>query len=72
MRHREVAHQIANKAAQQKAYRFRNLFGLLNISFLLWCWQFVNKRASAGVDKVDALEYEENLLSNVEQLVERV
>lgn len=63
---------IANKAAQQKAYRFRNLFGLLNISFLLWCWRFVNKKASAGVDKVDALEYEENLHTHVEQLVTQV
>jgi len=40
---------IANKAALNKSYRFRNLFGLLNIEFLLWCWQFVNKKA--GVDE---------------------
>lgn len=63
---------IANKAAQNKTYRFRNLFGLLNVSFLLSCWKFINKRASAGVDNVDAKTYEENLTENVEQLVEQV
>ena len=49
---------IANKVAQNKTHRFRNLFGLLNIEFLLWCWQFVNKKA--GVDEESAYEYEQN------------
>jgi len=51
---------IANKAAQNKTHRFRNLFGLLNTEFLLWSWQFVNKKAAAGVDKESAYEYEQN------------
>ncbi len=63
---------IANKAAQNKTYRFRNLFGLLNTEFLLWCWQFVNKKAAAGVDKESAYEYEQNLETNVGNLVESV
>jgi hypothetical protein len=37
---------IANKAAQNKAYRIRNLFRLLNASFLFWCWEFINRKAS--------------------------
>jgi len=63
---------IANKAAQDKTYRFRNLFGLLTLSFMFSCWEFINKRASAGVDNIDARAYEENLIGNIEQLVEQV
>jgi len=63
---------IANKAAQDKTYRFRNLFGLLTVSFLFGCWEFINKRASAGVDRIDARMYEENLIGNIEHLVQQV
>jgi len=63
---------IANKAASDKAHRFRNLFGMLTAGFLLWCWQFVNKRAASGVDRQDARSYEENLRENIEALVAAV
>lgn len=63
---------IANKAAQDKSHRFRNLFGLLNTGFLLWCWRFVNKNAAAGVDRVSAAEYAAELENNVKNLVESV
>ncbi len=60
---------IAAKAAREKSYRFRSLARMLTVSFLLWCWSFINKKAAVGVDKVSAKEYEENLLANVEDLV---
>ena len=63
---------IANKAAQDKAYRFRNLFGVLTAGFLLWCWDFINRKASAGVDKLDAIAYEDNLIGNIQQLAQQV
>lgn len=63
---------IASKAAQYKTYRFRNLFGLLTVDFLLWCWRSINKKASAGVDKVDAKRYEDNLIDNIKNLVQQV
>ncbi len=63
---------IANKATQDKTYRFRNLFGLLTVDYLFWCWNFINKTASAGVDRIDAQAYAANLLPNIEQLVEQV
>ncbi len=63
---------IADKAALNKTYRFRNLIGLLTIESLLWCWQFVNKKAAAGVDKESAYEYELDLETNVGNLVESV
>jgi RNA-directed DNA polymerase len=45
---------IANKATTDKTHRFRNLFGLLTVGFLEWCWQFVNLRAAPGIDRVTA------------------
>ena len=63
---------IANKAASDKAHRFRNLFGMLTVGFLQWCWQFVNKRAASGVDRQDARSYQENLQENIEALVAAV
>ncbi len=63
---------IANRAAINKAHRFRNLFGMLTVGFLLWSWQFVNKRAASGVDRKDAWKYQENLQENIEGLVEAV
>jgi len=63
---------IANKATQNKTYRFRNLFGMLTVGYLFWCWDFINKKASAGVDRIDAQAYEANLLPNIDQLVQQV
>jgi RNA-directed DNA polymerase len=63
---------IAKKAASDKAHRFRNLFGLLTIGYLLACWRLINKRAAYGVDRVDARAYEANLQENVEGLVAAV
>ena len=63
---------IANKAAQDNTYRFRNLFGVLTAGFLFWCWDFINRRASAGVDRLDAIAYEDNLIDNVQQLAQQV
>ena len=63
---------IANRAALDKAHRFRNLFGMLTVGFLQWSWQFVNKRAASGVDRKDAWKYQENLQENIEGLVEAV
>jgi group II intron reverse transcriptase/maturase len=45
---------------------------MLNVGFLLWCWQFVNKRAASGVDRKDARSYQENLRENIEALVAAV
>jgi hypothetical protein len=43
-----------NSEQSDKTHRFRNLFGLLTVGFLEWCWQFVNLRAAPGVDRVTA------------------
>ncbi len=66
---------IAQKAKRNPKYRFRNLYHLLNINHLKQAWKRLNKKASAGVDKVSAKEFadnlEENLLGIVSQLREK-
>ena len=63
---------IANKASLDKDHRFRNLFGLLTVGFLLSCWERVNKKAASGVDRVSARSYARDLATNVQDLWERV
>lgn len=63
---------IANKASGDKDHRFRNLFGLLTVVFLLSCWERVNKKAASGVDRVLARDYAKDLGANVRALWERV
>jgi len=63
---------IAKKAASDKAHRFQNLFGMLNVGYLLACWRLINKRAASGVDRQDARAYEANLRENVEALATAV
>jgi RNA-directed DNA polymerase len=63
---------IANKASTDKNHRFRNLFGLLTVAFLLSCWERLNKKAASGVDRVSARTYAKDLEANVRDLWERV
>jgi group II intron reverse transcriptase/maturase len=63
---------IANKARKDANYRFGNLYTMLTVTNLLYCWQYVNKKAVPGVDKFTAQEYEKNLLTHVTDLVERL
>jgi retron-type reverse transcriptase len=63
---------IANKAKGNKRHRFRDLYRLLNVEFLLDCWGDLNKDSASGVDEVTWQNYAENLHANVEALVERL
>jgi len=63
---------IANKAARQKGYRFRNLYGMLNEAMLIDAGRDIRKDAASGVDEVSAAEYEQNLEENIHQLVENL
>lgn len=63
---------IANRAATHKEHRFRNLSGLLNEANLAWCFRFLRKDAAPGADGVDVLEYQQDLESNIHDLVERL
>jgi group II intron reverse transcriptase/maturase len=63
---------IAKKAATNKSYRFQNLYGLITVNFLVWCWQFINKKAASGVDKETAELFAQELYPRAEKLVEQL
>lgn len=63
---------IAKKAQEQKRYRFRNLYGMLNEELLRDCWRDIRKDAAYGVDEVSAREYEQHLEENIRDLVARL
>jgi RNA-directed DNA polymerase len=44
----------------------------LTAGFLFWCWDCINRKAIAGVDRIDAIAYEENLIGNIQQLADEV
>ena len=63
---------IAKKAAHDKSYRFRNLFGMLTVAYVLSGWPLLNKRAASGGDRISARAYGSRLHDHVTALVERV
>jgi retron-type reverse transcriptase len=62
----------AQKAASQKGYRFRHLYGMLNEDCLQQGWRDIRQDAAAGVDQVSAQAYEQHLDANIHHLVERL
>ena len=63
---------IAKKAKRNGAHQFVNLYRLLNEESLHMAWKELNKRAAAGIDKVTAGEYAQDLDKNIEELVKRL
>ena len=63
---------IADKARKDRSRRFQNLFGMLNVPFIGACWQKINKKSAVGVDRISALEYEQDLWGHIHDLVERL
>ena len=63
---------IAKKAQEKKHTRFFNLYRLIDEDFLLDCWRKIRKNAAYGVDGISARQYEENLIDNIRNLVERL
>lgn len=63
---------IANKAKEQPKYRFRNLYGMIDLEMLNVSWKALNKKAVAGIDRVTFKAYEADLEVNLQGLLERV
>lgn len=63
---------IANKARKTSRHRFRHLYSLLNRENLEWCFGQLRRSAAPGIDEVTVTDYEENLESNIDRLVERL
>ena len=56
---------IERKARYNKHHKFENLYGLLNRWNLGQSWQYINKRAAQGIDKISAEEFSKNLTEEV-------
>lgn len=63
---------IANKARSHPKHRFQNLYRMLNLPHLLQAWHRLNKKASAGIDRLSAQEYGKNLYANLGDLERRL
>lgn len=63
---------IANKARHGRSHRFGNLYGELNETLLREAWRRLNKSAASGIDRVSARAYEQELDSNITELVKRL
>jgi retron-type reverse transcriptase len=69
---RTLLQGIASKARREKKHRFRNLYGMLNKRFLIESYYELNRRSTAGVDRISTNEYGEELEYNIINLVERL
>lgn len=63
---------IANRAKRDSKAKFRNLYRLLNKDNLRWSFYQLKRSAAPGVDKVSFQQYEAELESKLEHLVERL
>lgn len=64
--------RIAKIAKDKPEEGFTSLIHLINKETLIECHKDMNGKKSSGVDKVTKAEYEENLESNVEDLLSRM
>jgi group II intron reverse transcriptase/maturase len=63
---------IAKKAKEFGKYRFRNLYGMLNVNLLTEAWAELNRKAASGVDGKTADDYAKDLKSNIQETVEEL
>ena len=63
---------IANRARVSKRHRFGGVYTLLDEELLRWSFYNLNRKAAPGVDEVTWFEYEINLDTNLQDLVDRL
>jgi group II intron reverse transcriptase/maturase len=63
---------IANRAKKDSKAKFGNLYGLLNVDNLRECFYKLKRGAAPGVDGTTFHEYEGNLETNLDNLVDRL
>jgi group II intron reverse transcriptase/maturase len=64
--------RIAAKARQDPHCRFTSLFHLLNRDLLWECFWDLKRCKASGIDQVSKEQYEENLVENINDLVDRL
>lgn len=60
---------IAIKAKQDTAYKFGNLYGMINKQSLYEAWKNIKKNSATGIDKETASEFNKNLEENIESML---
>jgi RNA-directed DNA polymerase len=63
---------ISEMSKSDKKLRFKTLIHLVNAKNLHECFYMLSKNKAAGIDGVDFRTYEENLQSNIDNLVQRM
>lgn len=64
--------RIASKSANTKRPEFTSLYHLINKEMLMQCHRELDGSKAVGIDEVTKREYNENLESNIESLVDRL
>ena len=64
--------RIAETAKTKPEEKFTSLVHLINEEMLIECHQEISGRKAVGIDKISKEEYEQNLESNIEDLLKRM
>ncbi len=64
--------RIAKKARKDPACKFTSLFHLMNHDLLWGCFWDLKKCKASGIDQVTKEQYEEKLMANLDDLIERL
>ena len=64
--------KIAIKAKKDTRHRFRNLYTMLDLNWLVSSFKRLNQNSASGVDRVSAETYRQNLIGNAANLVDKL
>ncbi|WP_305909623.1 group II intron reverse transcriptase/maturase [Methylomarinum sp. Ch1-1] len=64
--------RIAEKARNEPNCQFTSLFHLMTVEMLWGCFDALRNHAASGIDGVTKQQYENNLLENLQQLVDKL
>ena len=64
--------RIAEKARKDPNCRFTSLFHLMDHDLLWECFWDLKKCKASGIDQITKEQYEENLMANLDDLIERL
>lgn len=63
---------ISDHASRDRGFQFTSLIHLLDVEFLLDCYNSLNRNKAVGIDEVSWEDYGVNLERNIEDLVSRI
>jgi hypothetical protein len=60
--------EVANKAAQDRAYRFHDCLGWLTVEILCLCWGLIRKNLFGELSRLSADQFDKDLQGNIAKL----